>query len=142
MFSYLLKSGFISLVLKLHLSETRADHSHLFQGGWGKRGWDKFHGSWGKRDSDLDFDVNSLDNDVADEELVDEESGEDMKRAWSSLKGGWGKRAADWANFRGQFSFPLYVTDSQTAVRRTSGLHMIFCTKNLNSGVPLQARKG
>jgi hypothetical protein len=27
-----------------------------------------------------------------------------MKRVWSSLKGGWGKRAADWVNFRGQFS--------------------------------------
>jgi hypothetical protein len=79
-------------------------HHHLFQGGWGKRGWDKFHGSWGKRDSDADVDNSSLDDYLATEGLAEDEDNEDMKRAWSSLKGGWGKRAADWVNFRGQFS--------------------------------------
>jgi hypothetical protein len=109
----------------------RLDHNYLLQGGWGKRAWDKFHGSWGKRDSDLDFDVNSLDDDMAAEEMADEESIEDMKRAWSSLKGGWGKRAADWANFRGQFSFPAYATDSQTVVRRTGP---VFWTQAADEG--------
>lgn len=77
---------------------------HPFQGGWGKRAWDKFHGSWGKRDSDLDFDGSRLDDDTMAEVLSEENDTEDTKRAWSSLRGGWGKRAADWANFRGQFS--------------------------------------
>lgn len=77
---------------------------YLFQGGWGKRAWEKFHGAWGKRDSDLDFDGSSQDDDTMAEILDEDNDSEDVKRAWSSLRGGWGKRAADWANFRGQFS--------------------------------------
>lgn len=92
------------------MSEYRITITHLFQGGWGKRGWEKFHGSWGKRDSDLDFDGNSLDYDTMAEVLAEENDTEDSKRAWSSLRGGWGKRAADWANFRGQFP-KHYVSD-------------------------------
>jgi hypothetical protein len=76
----------------------------LFQGGWGKRGWDKFHGSWGKRDSNLDVDNSSLDDYLGNEDLAEDDDSEDVKRVWNSLKGGWGKRAADWVNFRGQFS--------------------------------------
>jgi hypothetical protein len=72
---------------------------------------------WGKRDSDLNFDVSSLDNGMADADLAEEESGEDMKRAWSLLKGGWGKRAPVWGNLRGQFSF--HITDSQSVVHGT-----------------------
>jgi hypothetical protein len=85
------------------VSEYEITIFHLFQGGWGKRGWEKFHGSWGNRDSDLDLDGSSLDYDTLAQVLAEENDNEDSKRAWSSLRGGWGKRAADWANFRGQF---------------------------------------
>jgi len=90
------------------VSERGITINHLFQGGWGKRGWEKFQGSWGKRDSDLDIYGSSLDDYTMAEALADENGTEDSKRAWSSLRGGWGKRAADWANFRGQF-FKHYV---------------------------------
>lgn len=90
------------------MSECGITIDHLFQGGWGKRGWEKFQGSWGKRDSDLDSDgsssSSSLDDETMAEVLAEENDTEDPKRGWSSLRGGWGKRAADWANFRGQFS--------------------------------------
>jgi len=77
---------------------------HLFQGGWGKRGWEKFQGSWGKRDSDLKFDGSNVDGDTMAEVLAEDNDTEESKRGWSSLRGAWGKRAGDWANFRGQFS--------------------------------------
>jgi hypothetical protein len=86
------------------VSERRITIDNLFQGGWGKRGWEKFQGSWGKRDSDLDLDGSSQDDDTMAEVLAEANDTEDSKRAWSSLRGGWGKRGADWANFRGQFS--------------------------------------
>jgi hypothetical protein len=86
------------------VSECEITIDNLFQGGWGKRGWEKFQGSWGKRDSDLDFDGSSLDDDTMAEVLAEVNNTENSKRAWSSLRGGWGKRGADWANFRGQFS--------------------------------------